>query len=183
MAATPRAENLRDSRSPRRHRSRAALRATAPRIKFLSATGSIEPPSGMSMARTVLLSSRVLKSRLGSAREAPLGKVSRRRPLSSFATQMIPSCDHTGTPAGFEGFFHFCSSIASGSASRMIPRTSSRSLVRPSPDGDFFAVVAAGRLRVRGAGPIFPASHGSCGHKSRRYPRVPFWGAVTGTAG
>src|SRR5664280_268298 len=28
----------------------------------------------------------------------------------------MPSCDQTGTPSGFEGFLHFCSSTAPGSA-------------------------------------------------------------------
>ena len=37
---------------------------------------------------------------------------------------MIPSCDHTGIPAGFEGFLHFTSSTTSGSASWMSLRIS-----------------------------------------------------------
>jgi hypothetical protein len=32
---------------------------------------------------------------------------------------MIPSCSHTGTPSGFDGFRHFTSSTTSGSASLM----------------------------------------------------------------
>src|SRR6185369_1663134 len=49
--------------------------------------------------------------------------------------QMSPSCDQTGTPAiAFEGFFHFRSSIISGSASRISLRMRARVSSRQSPN-------------------------------------------------
>src|SRR6185369_16477285 len=50
--------------------------------------------------------------------------------------QMSPSCDQTGTPAmAFDGFFHFRSSIISGSASRISARMRARVSSRQSCDG------------------------------------------------
>jgi hypothetical protein len=45
----------------------------------------------------------------------------------------MPSCDHTGTPAGFEGFLHFTSSIMSGSTSLMSLRICASIALRQSP--------------------------------------------------
>ena len=46
--------------------------------------------------------------------------------------QMMPSCDQTGVP-GDEGFTHFNSSTAAGSASSMSLRTLARVSPRQSP--------------------------------------------------
>ena len=54
---------------------------------------------------------------------------------------MIPWCDHTGTPAGFEGFLHFVSSTTLGSASRMARRMRARSSRRQSPGSASLPVV------------------------------------------
>src|SRR5437899_12788833 len=69
------------------------------------------------MARLVLPSRLELKRSDGSASAAPLAKVIFTTSLYVSPVQMIPSCDHTGTPAGLEGFLHFTSSTTSGSAS------------------------------------------------------------------
>src|SRR5688572_16193429 len=42
---------------------------------------------------------------------------------------MMPSCSHTGTPSGFDGFLHFTSSTTLGSAALM--RLRSRASVSP----------------------------------------------------
>src|ERR1700687_3460627 len=76
-------------------------------------------PSWKSMARTVLLARRVLKSPLGSFSWAPFGNVSLAAFLRTSPTQTMPSWDQTGTPSGREGFFHFTSSITPGSAPLM----------------------------------------------------------------
>ena len=55
------------------------------------------------MARRVLPSRLELKSRDGSASEAPLANVSFTLSLYVSPVQMIPSCDHTGTPARIRG--------------------------------------------------------------------------------
>src|SRR6266508_6653294 len=68
------------------------------------------------MARTVLLSKRVLKSPFGSFSWAPFGNVSLTAFLRASPMQTMPSWDQTGTPSGREGFFHFTSSITPGSA-------------------------------------------------------------------
>src|SRR6266568_5228903 len=90
---------------------------TASRMSALSEVSSMLSLSRKSMARTALPSRRVLKSLAGSFNRAPLGKVSLTALLRDSPMQIIPSCDQTGTPSGLEGFFHFTSSIASGSAS------------------------------------------------------------------
>ena len=70
------------------------------------------------MARLVLPSRLELKRPEGSFSEAPLAKVSFTTFLYVSPVQMIPSCDHTGTPRiEFDGFLHFTSSTTSGSAS------------------------------------------------------------------
>src|SRR6266540_2971618 len=73
-------------------------------------------PSWKSMARTDLLSRRVLKRPFGSFSWAPFGNVSLTAFLRTSPTQTMPSWDQTGTPSGREGFFHFTSSITPGSA-------------------------------------------------------------------
>src|SRR5690242_10482630 len=76
------------------------------------------------MARRVLPSRLELNSPRGSGSEAPLANVSFTTFLYVSPVQMIPSCDHTGTPRiAFDGFLHFTSSTASGSACLMIIRT------------------------------------------------------------
>src|SRR5262244_2765599 len=69
------------------------------------------------MARLVLPSRLELKRPEGSSNEAPLAKVIFTTFLYVSPVQMIPACDHTGTP------LHFHSSITSGSASLMRVRT------------------------------------------------------------
>src|SRR5207302_1086482 len=60
--------------------------------------------------------------------------------------QTIPSCDQTGTPViAFDGFFHFRSSIISGSASRISPRMRASVSSRQSRDARL-AAFAATRL-------------------------------------
>src|SRR5439155_5104239 len=76
----------------------------------------ITSPSWKSMARTVLLSRRVLKSPFGSFSWGPFGNVSLTAFLRASPTQTMPSWDQTGTPSGREGFFHLTSSITPGSA-------------------------------------------------------------------
>src|SRR5881409_3446964 len=95
------------------------------------------------MARLVLPSRLELKRPEGSSNEAPLAKVIFTTCLYVSPVQMMPACDHTGTPR------HFHSSTTSGSAwwmsartlARVSPRQSPRSLIRPSisRDGESFA--------------------------------------------
>src|SRR6202165_328983 len=80
-------------------------------------------PSRKSMARTVLLSRRVLNSPFGSLSWAPFGNVSLTAFLRASPMQTMPSWDQTGTPSGREGFFHFTSSITPGSAPLMRARS------------------------------------------------------------
>src|SRR5215471_7630213 len=113
MAASP--SQIRGALPPynqflRERPGRAALggdvfRATAARMSACSAFSSILSPSWKSMARRVLPSRLELKRPAGSARDAPLANVNLTTFLYVSPVQMIPSCDHTGTPAGFEGFF------------------------------------------------------------------------------
>src|SRR5262247_3417846 len=65
------------------------------------------------MARLVLPSRLELKRREGSSSEAPLAKVIFTTLLYVSPVQIIPACDHTGTP------LHFHSSTTSGSACLM----------------------------------------------------------------
>src|SRR3989442_2948862 len=85
-------------------------------MRFFSAISLMLSFSWMSIARTVLLSKRVLKSFSGSLMRAPLGNVSLTAFLSASPTQIIPSWDQTGTPIGLLGFFHFTSSTQAESA-------------------------------------------------------------------
>src|ERR1700688_2122513 len=74
------------------------FRATAARTSAWSAFSSILSPSWKSMARLVLPSRLELKRPAGSGSEAPLAKVIFTAFLSVSPVQMIPACDHTGTP-------------------------------------------------------------------------------------
>ena len=94
-----------------------SFRLTAARINALNASSSIASPSRMSIARLVLPSRLELKRPEGSSNEAPLAKVIFTTFLYVSPVQMIPACDHTGTP------LHFHSSITSGSACLMRIRT------------------------------------------------------------
>src|SRR6266403_3386505 len=86
------------------------------------------------MARLVLPSRLELKRPEGSSNEAPLAKVIFTTFLYVSPVQIIPTCDHTGTP------LHFHSSTTSGSASftkarsrlSILPRQSPSSLIRAS---------------------------------------------------
>src|SRR5437763_10514130 len=94
--------------------------ATAARMSAWSAFSSILSPSWKSMARLVLPSRLELKRPEGSLSEAPLAKVIFTTFLYVSPVQIIPACDHTGTPdIEFDGFFHFNSSTTSGSACLM----------------------------------------------------------------
>src|SRR6185295_4546828 len=93
------------------------------------------------MARRVLPSRLELKRPDGSSSAAPLAKVIFTTLLYVSPVQMIPPCDHTGTP------LHFHSSTTSGSACLTNARSSESILPRQSPsslilssinrDGDF----------------------------------------------
>src|SRR5258706_10650617 len=91
--------------------------ATAARMSAFNAFSSILSPSWKSMARLVLPSRLELKSPVGSLSEAPLAKVIFTPFLYVSPVQIIPACDHTGTP------LHFHSSTTSGSACLMRIRT------------------------------------------------------------
>jgi hypothetical protein len=55
-------------------------------------------------ARRVVPARLALKSPEGSGNAAPLAKVSFTTDLYVSPVQMMPACDHTGTPRGFDGF-------------------------------------------------------------------------------
>src|SRR6187399_2255827 len=81
------------------------------------------------MARLALPSRLALKRPEGSSSEAPLAKVIFTTALYVSPVQMIPACDHTGTP------LHFHSSTTSGSACLMSVRTrASASPITQLPD-------------------------------------------------
>src|SRR5437764_11545230 len=80
--------------------------ATAARISAFNAFSSILSPSWISMARRVLPSRLELKRPTGSGSEAPLANVIFTTFLYVSPVQTIPACDHTGTPAGLDGFLH-----------------------------------------------------------------------------
>src|SRR5437899_3683865 len=98
-----------------RSRSQLRLRRAPWTISAFRADALMASPSWKSMARTDLLSKRVLKSPFGSFSWAPFGNVSRTAFLRASPMQTMPSWDQTGTPSGREGFFHFTSSITHGS--------------------------------------------------------------------
>src|ERR1700719_661041 len=97
-------------------RSHRRLRRAPCTTSAFRADALVASPSWKSMARTVLLSKRVLKSPFGSVSLAPFGKVSLTAFLRTSPMQTMPSCDQTATPSGREGFFHFTSSVTPGSA-------------------------------------------------------------------
>src|SRR5580658_673741 len=98
----------------------------AARTRFFSARSLILSPSKRSIARHLFPSRPALKSFSGSARLAPLEKVSFTLSLCALPTAIIPSRDHTGLP------IHFHSSIISRSASRMVLRALASVLPRQS---------------------------------------------------
>src|SRR5580698_7067897 len=73
--------------------------ATAARMSASNAFSSILSPSWKSMARLVLPSRLELKRPEGSSNEAPLAKVTFTTFLYVSPVQIIPACDHTGTPS------------------------------------------------------------------------------------
>src|SRR5690606_30930422 len=77
--------------------------STAARMRDLNAAASSLSPSRRSIARRVFPSRLALNRREGSASEAPFAKVSLTTLLYVSPVQRMPSCDQTGTPAGFEG--------------------------------------------------------------------------------
>jgi hypothetical protein len=104
------------------------------------------------MARTLLLSRRALKSFFGSFICAPFGNVSRTAFLSISPMHTIPPTDHTGTPSGLEGFFHFTSSATAGPAPRTISR--SRDSVSPRQSPDFLMMASISSVNPPGAVPL-----------------------------
>src|SRR5262249_11816911 len=87
-----------------RHRPCAAedvFSATAARMSAFNAFSSILSLSWKSMARLVLPSRLELKRPEGSSNEAPLAKVIFTTFLYVSPVQIIPACDHTGTPLHF----------------------------------------------------------------------------------
>src|SRR3954453_22939729 len=89
------------------------------------------------MARRALPSRLALNRPDGSASDAPLAKVSFTTLLYVSPVQMMPSCDHAGTPRiPFDGFRHFTSSTASGSACLISVRTCSSVSLRQSLAGE-----------------------------------------------
>src|SRR6476660_8187531 len=122
------------------------LRATAARMSAFSAFSSILSPSWTSMARRVLPSRLALKRPDGSSSEAPLAKVIFTTLLYVSPVQMIPACDHTGTPR------HFHSSTTSGSACLMRCRT--RASVSPRQSLSSLILASINR---EGESPFFPS--------------------------
>src|ERR1700736_1283216 len=134
-----------------RETGRAAARtdvfsATAARMSAFKALSSILSPSWKSIARLVLPSRLELKRPEGSSNEAPLAKVIFTTFLYVSPVQIIPACDHTGTP------LHFHSSTTSGSACLMRIRT--RASV--SPRQSLSSLILAS-ISWEGASPAFPS--------------------------
>src|SRR5437762_11793320 len=98
------------------------------------------------MARLVLPSRLELKRPEGSSNEAPLAKVIFTTFLYVSPVQIIPACDHTGTPR------HFHSSTTSGSACLM--RIRSRASVAPRQSLSSLILASISR---EGASPAFPS--------------------------
>src|SRR5882757_5059107 len=110
--------------------------ATAARMSAFNAFSSILSSSWKSMARLVLPSRLELKRPEGSASDAPLAKVNFTTLLYVSPVQMIPACDHTGTPR------HFHSSTTSGSACLMSVRTRASVSPRQSPSSLILASIS-----------------------------------------
>src|SRR5262245_7611501 len=151
-------------------------------MSAFNAFSSILSPSWKSMARLVLPSRLELKRPEGSSNEAPLAKVIFTTFLYVSPVQIIPACDHTGTPR------HFHSSTTSWSACLMrsrirasvSPRQSLSSLILASirregeapPDagslGDLRRLLGglaghcAPRLRVIGHPQLLRGQRGPC---------------------
>src|SRR5436190_20767561 len=106
-----------------RHRCQLRFRRAPSTMSAFNADALIASPSWKSMARTDLLSRRVLNRPFGSFSWAPFGNVSLTAFLRVSPMQTMPSWDQTGTPSGREGFFHFTSSITPGSAPLMRARS------------------------------------------------------------
>src|SRR5437660_8675682 len=98
------------------------------------------------MARLVLPSRLELKRPEGSSNEAPLAKVIFTTFLYVSPVQMIPACDHTGTPR------HFHSSTTAGSACLMRIRT--RASVWPRQSLSSLILASINR---EGESPAFPS--------------------------
>src|SRR5438034_3523452 len=107
-----------------------------------SAASLTMSPSRKSTARTAALSSRVLNTCFGSFNSAPFGNVSRTALLSASPMQMFPARDHTGTPIGRDGFFHFTSSTMEASALRITARSRASVVLRQSPGASMMASMA-----------------------------------------
>src|SRR3979411_1182766 len=105
-------------------------------MSAFNAFSSILSPSWKSMARLVLPSRLELKRPEGSSNEAPLAKVIFTTFLYVSPVQMIPACDHTGTP------LHFHSSTTSGSACLMRARTRESVLPLQSPSSLILASIS-----------------------------------------
>src|SRR6185295_2302595 len=88
------------------------------------------------MARLVLPSRLELKRPEGSSSEAPLAKDIFTTLLYVSPVQMIPACDHTGTP------LHFHSSTTSGSACLMRIRIRASISPRQSPSSLILASIS-----------------------------------------
>src|SRR5688572_30198831 len=88
------------------------------------------------MARLVLPSRLELKRPEGSSNEAPLAKVIFTKFLYVSPVQIIPACDHTGTPR------HFHSSTTSGSTCLMSVPTRERVSPRQSPSSAILASIS-----------------------------------------
>src|ERR1019366_6714495 len=114
-----------------------AFSATAARMSAFNAFSSIFSPSWKSMARLVLPSRLELKRPEGSSNEAPLAKVIFTTFLYVSPVQIIPACDHTGTP------LHFHSSTTSGSACLMRTRTRASVSPRQSPSSLILASISS----------------------------------------
>src|SRR5262249_12272550 len=115
-------------------------------MSVLKASPSKSSPSWRSMARLTLPSRLALNSPEGSSSAAPLANVSFTMRLYVSPVQMMPSCDHTGTPR------HFHSSTTSGSACLMSARTRASIAPRQSPSSLIRASISrAGEL------PAFPS--------------------------
>src|SRR5437588_2309489 len=115
-------------------------------MSAFNAFSSTLPPSWKSMARLVLPSRLELKRPEGSSREAPLANVIFTTFLYVSPVQMMPACDHTGTPR------HFHSSTTSGSACLM--RFRMRASVAPRQSLSSLILASISR---EGESPAFPS--------------------------
>src|SRR5215472_2424680 len=128
------------------------FRPTASTMSALKAAAGTFSPSRKSTARTLPLSRRALKSFFGSFIWAPFGKVNRTAFLSISPMHTLPFRDHTGTPSGLEGFFHFTSSTTAGPAPRTIPR--SRDSVSPRQSPEFLMMASISSVNPLDALPV-----------------------------